>query len=55
MRRPPAWRAFVSWLLILPRLPLDLLTVGGRARWCWRLGWRVGRLEASIGSRTFAP
>jgi GT2 family glycosyltransferase len=55
MRRPPAWRAFVSWLLIVPRLPLESLSVAGRARWFWRLGWRVGRLEASIRSRIFAP
>ena len=52
MQRPSQLRAVVSWMLIIPRMVLELPTKRGRARWIIRLGWRVGRLEASLRTRT---
>jgi len=52
--RPPLAPALVSWLLTPLRLVLALTDRHGFARWMSRLGWRVGRLEASIRYRVWA-
>lgn len=52
MQRPSQVHAIVSWLLIVPRMVLELPTKRGRARWIIRLGWRIGRLDASLRTQT---
>ena len=52
--RPPMARAVVSWVLMPARL-LFVWTARHRfANWMARLGWRRGRLEASIRYRVWA-
>ena len=52
--RPPLAPALASWLLTLPKLALALRSGPARVRWMGRLGWRVGRLEASVRYRVWA-
>ena len=52
--RPSVARAVVSWLLTPARLLLALRSPHGVARWMARLGWRVGRAEASLRYRVWA-
>lgn len=55
MGRPSVPKAIASWVLMVPRLPFELPTRAGRARWVWRLGWRLGRLEGSARWGIFSP
>jgi GT2 family glycosyltransferase len=52
--RPPADRALASWAWTLVKLPSALTAPHRFATWMARLGWRVGRLEASIRYRVWA-
>ncbi len=52
--RPPPARAVVSWALTPVKLLLALTARDRFASWMARLGWRVGRLEASIRYRVWA-
>jgi glycosyltransferase involved in cell wall biosynthesis len=54
LRRPSVLKALVHWVLMPFRL-LPALTSRDRfSVWMFRLGWRVGRLEASIRFRIWA-
>ena len=55
MGRPSVPKAIASWMLMLLRLPFELPTRAGRARWIWRLGWRLGRLQGSVRWGIFSP
>jgi GT2 family glycosyltransferase len=52
--RPTMARAVVSWALMPARLLLALMARHGFANWMATLGWRLGRLEASIRYRVWA-
>ena len=52
--RPPLTRAAVSWALTPVKLLLALTARHRFATWMARLGWRVGRMEASIRYRVWA-
>jgi GT2 family glycosyltransferase len=52
--RPPLARALVSWVLTPVKLPLAVTNRHRFAQWMSRLGWRVGRVEASIRYRVWA-
>jgi glycosyltransferase involved in cell wall biosynthesis len=52
--RPPMARAVGSWALMPARLLLALTTRHRFANWMARLGWRQGRLQASIRYRVWA-
>lgn len=53
-RRPSQLKALVGWLLLWPRLLLALRGRRQLARWCWRVGWRIGRLQGSLRYRVLA-
>jgi len=53
--RPSALRAMVSWLLTPVKLVPALRSRRSFALWMTRLGWRVGRLTASLRYRVWAP
>lgn len=52
--RPPLSRALISWAVTPVKLLLALSSRHRLATWMARLGWRVGRLQASIRYRTCA-
>jgi glycosyltransferase involved in cell wall biosynthesis len=52
--RPSSTRAVVSWVLTPAKLVLALTDRHRFAQWMSRLGWRVGRVEASIRYRVWA-
>ena len=52
--RPPLGRAVASWALTPAKLLLALTDRHRFAQWMSRLGWRVGRVEASIRYRVWA-
>lgn len=52
--RPPVWQAIVSWLLTPVKLLPALARPRGMTVWMGRLGWRVGRLQASVRYRVWA-
>jgi hypothetical protein len=43
------------WSSLLLQTPRLLLSRAGRARWAWRLGWRLGRLHGCALERVLAP
>ena len=52
--RPPLGPALVSWAVTPAKLVWALTSRHGFATWMARLGWRVGRVEASIRYRVWA-
>jgi glycosyltransferase involved in cell wall biosynthesis len=54
LRRPSVSRALVSWALTPPRLVPALTSRQRFTLWVSRLGWRIGRVEASIRYRVWA-
>ena len=54
LSRPSPLRGLLSWALLPVRLVPALTSRRGLLRWMRRLGWRVGRLEASLRHRTWA-
>lgn len=53
--RPPVPQALVSWLVTPVKLVPALRSRESLALWMARLGWRVGRLQASVRHRVWAP
>jgi GT2 family glycosyltransferase len=51
MQRPSQARALASWLSLPLRAPFEGLSRAGRARWIYRFGWRLGRVEGSFEAR----
>ncbi|HXT52284.1 MAG TPA: glycosyltransferase [Thermoanaerobaculia bacterium] len=45
----------LRWGKLVLRTPLMLLTLAGRSRWAWQLGWRLGRLHGCLLYRVAAP
>ncbi|MGY1745227.1 glycosyltransferase family 2 protein [Blastococcus sp. SYSU D00695] len=54
LARPSPVRGLLSWGLLPARLLPALTSRPRLLRWMRRLGWRVGRLEASLRHRTWA-
>ena len=52
--RPPLAQAVISWAVTPAKLLLALTARHRFATWMARLGWRVGRVEASIRYRVWA-
>jgi glycosyltransferase involved in cell wall biosynthesis len=52
---PPLARkaGLTQWIKLVRSLP-RIRRKGDLARWIWRFGWRVGRLQGSVKYRTFA-
>jgi glycosyltransferase involved in cell wall biosynthesis len=46
--RAAGWR---SWLWLIGHLP-SVISAGGRSRWCWVAGNRLGQVEGSVRHRT---
>ncbi len=53
--KPPPARAVLAWPLLVARLLPALRSRRALAVWASRLGWRVGRLQASLRYRVWAP
>lgn len=54
MQRTSQVAALIDWALLLPRLPLAIVSRERRADWASRLGWRIGRLDGSLRARVLA-
>jgi GT2 family glycosyltransferase len=45
----------LRWGKLVLNTPALLLSRGGRARWTWMMGWRLGRLQGCLLERVLAP
>ena len=54
MQRPSQAWALASWLSLPLRAPFEGLSRAGRARCISRFGWRLGRVEGSLETRTLS-